>query len=297
MMKVHSKMQDSYPDTDSDESGIDIEALEREIERSLNAGLESKYTVAIKQFRELSKQRCELKKNKSSDAVVVKAKRDVKQQRKAAREHFIQLAKEYEKDAQEFINWAINKNSSLALVRSWNSKKKQRLDLFVCCLMTCATTMGEAMVFADIGGKFNKKTLQKIHSLIETWYLSDSTQPIENPAEVHQNTIETADQEFAGMNITSEGIVNPVEHPMPTEIPMDNTIKCRLCGGDHWTLSCPTPKKPAFDKKKLPSLKQAMADVDSASNILYSAKYILQLVICQQDDELQTAKAMMKSLE
>jgi hypothetical protein len=293
-MKVHSKMQDSYPDTDSDES-LDIEALEEQIQRSLNINLETKYTIAINQFRELSKKRCSLKKNKSSDAAVVKAKRDVKQQRKAAGEHFVQLAKEYEKDAQEFLEWAMNKDSSLALIRSWNSKKKQRLDLFVCCLMTCATTMGEAMVFADIGGKFTKKTLQKIHSLIESWYLSD-TQTIEVPVAAPQNTIETVHQGVAGMNITSEGTVNPVEHPMPTEIPMD-TVSCRLCGGDHWTVCCPTPKKPAVSKKNLPSLKQAMADVDAASSSLYSAKYILQLVICQQDDELQTAKAMMKSLE
>lgn len=279
-------MQDSLSDTDSDESLI--AALEQQLQRSLNINLDTKYTVAINQFRELSKKRAELKKNKSSDSAVIKAKGDLKQQRKVAGDNFVQLAKEYEKDAQEFLEWAMNKDSSLALIRSWNSKKKQRLDLFVCCLMTCATTMGEAMVFANIGGKLNKKLLQKIHSLIESWYVSD-TQTIKIPLEVPQNTIETAD---FGVAMNLEGIVNPVEHP--TEIPKD-TVSCRLCGGDHWTVCC--SKKPASSKKNLPSLKQAMADVDAASGTLYNAKYILQLVICQQDDELQRAKEMMKSLE
>ena len=54
---------------------------------------------------------------------------------------------------------------------------------------------------------------------------------------------------------------------------------------------------PTIDKKNLPSLKQAMADVEAASGTLYSAKYILQLVICQQEEALQMAKTMMKSLE
>jgi len=52
-----------------------------------------------------------------------------------------------------------------------------------------------------------------------------------------------------------------------------------------------------FDKKNLPSLKQAMADVEVATGTLYNAKYILQLVICQQEELLKAAKQMIQSLE
>ena len=99
-------MQENYPDTDSDES-IDIAAIEAQIERSLNLNIETKYTIAIKQFRDLSKRLAELKKNKSSDPAIVKAKRDIKQQRRAAEELFIRLAKEYENEAREFLEWAM----------------------------------------------------------------------------------------------------------------------------------------------------------------------------------------------
>lgn len=51
------------------------------------------------------------------------------------------------------------------------------------------------------------------------------------------------------------------------------------------------------DKKNLPSLKQAMADVEVATGTLYNAKYILQLVISQQEESLKAAKQMINSLE
>jgi hypothetical protein len=251
-------MQDSYPDTDSDESGIDIEALEREIERSLNAGLESKYTVAIKQFRELSKQRCELKKNKSSDAVVVKAKRDIKKQRKAAEELFIRLAKEYEKEAQEFLEWAMEKDSSLACIRSWSILKKLRVSLFICCLLTCVTNLNEAMIFAKLGGKSLKKILQKLQNLIEPWYVSDTMQSPQSSQTIEvPQTIETAD-----MNV-------PLEVAVSYKLP----------------------------SLKLPSLKEAMEAVDQASLKLSIAKQMLRDVVKEQEENLQMAKATLRSLD
>jgi hypothetical protein len=52
-----------------------------------------------------------------------------------------------------------------------------------------------------------------------------------------------------------------------------------------------------FDKKNLPSLKQAMADVEVATGTLYNAKYILQLVISQHEESLKAAKQMIASLD
>jgi len=54
---------------------------------------------------------------------------------------------------------------------------------------------------------------------------------------------------------------------------------------------------PTFDKKNLPSLKQAMADVEVATGTLYNAKYILQLVISQHEESLKAAKQMIASLD
>lgn len=244
-------MQQIDPESDSDDS-FDIAAIEAQIERSLNLNLETKYTEAIKQFRELSKKRSELKKNKTTDPVIARAKRDVKQQRKAAQESFIQLAKEYEKDADDFITWAINKNPSLTFINSWSNLKKKKLALFVCCLMTCAATFNEATVFANIGGKATKSLLQRLHSLIEPWYMSYTTESPKNTdetVEAPKNTIETAEV-------------------MHVEV-----------------------------SKTLPSLKEAMEAVDQASLKLSIAKQMLREVIKHQDDELQMAKAMMKSLD
>ena len=244
-------MQQIDPESDSDDS-FDIAAIEAQIERSLNLNLETKYTEAIKQFRELSKKRSELKKNKTTDPVIARAKRDVKQQRKAAQESFIQLAKEYEKDADDFITWAINKNPSLTFINSWSNLKKKKLALFVCCLMTCAATFNEATVFANIGGKATKSLLQRLHSLIEPWYMSytsESPKNIDETFEAPKNTIETA-------------------QAIPVEV-----------------------------SKTLPSLKEAMEAVDQASLKLSIAKQMLREVIKHQDDELQMAKAMMKSLD
>lgn len=244
-------MQQIDPESDSDDS-FDIAAIEAQIERSLNLNLETKYTEAIKQFRELSKKRSELKKNKATDPIIARAKRDVKQQRKAAQESFIQLAKEYEKDADDFITWAINKNPSLIFINSWSNLKKKKLALFVCCLMTCAATFNEATVFANIGGKATKSLLQRLHSLIEPWYMSYTTEAPKNTdetVEAPKNTIETAE-----------------------------VMHVEVC-------------------KTLPSLKEAMEAVDQASLKLSIAKQMLREVIKHQDDELQMAKAMMKSLD
>jgi hypothetical protein len=40
-----------------------------------------------------------------------------------------------------------------------------------------------------------------------------------------------------------------------------------------------------------------MADVEVATGTLYNAKYILQLVISQQEESLKAAKQMIQSLE
>jgi hypothetical protein len=244
-------MQQIDPESDSDDS-FDIAAIEAQIERSLNLNLETKYTEAIKQFRELSKRRSELKKNKTTDPIIARAKRDVKQQRKAAQESFIQLAKDYEKDADDFITWAINKNPSLIFINSWSNLKKKKITLFVCCLMTCAATFNEATVFANIGGKATKSLLQRLHSLIEPWYMSytsESPKNTDETVEAPKNTIETAE-----------------------------VMHVEVC-------------------KMLPSLKEAMEAVDQASLKLSIAKQMLREVIKHQDDELQMAKAMMKSLD
>jgi len=283
-------MEDSLPDTDSDSSGIDIAAIENEIERSLTAGIDHECLAAIQQYRMYVAEKKSLKKNKSTTPDIVARKRAVKKDRRDAISNFIKVSKKYEKDAIDFLNFATSSDQLIrSKISSFSNEKNKRIIILICSLLSRVATKEEAMVFSVIGGKTHRTLVNNLVSYIDRWYKtfineSDlepvSTHPI--PSEVPLNTIETADQEFT---------------PMPTEVPMDNTIKCRLCGGDHWTLSCPGPKKPTFDKKKLPSLKQAMADVDSASNILYSAKYILQLVICEQDETLQMAKAMIKSLE
>lgn len=283
-------MEDSLPDTDSDSSGIDITAIENEIERSLTAGIDHECLAAIQQYRMYVAEKKSLKKNKSTTPDIVARKRAVKKDRRDAISNFIKVSKKYEKDAIDFLNFATSSDQLIrSKISSFSNEKNKRIIILICSLLSRVATKEEAMVFSVIGGKTHRTLVNNLVSYIDRWYKtfineSDlervSTHPM--PSEIPQNTIETADQEFT---------------PMPTEVTMDNTIKCRLCGGDHWTLSCPGPKKPTFDKKKLPSLKQAMADVDSASNILYSAKYILQLVICEQDETLQMAKAMMKSLD
>ena len=283
-------MEDSLPDTDSDSSGIDITAIENEIERSLTAGIDHECLAAIQQYRMYVAEKKSLKKNKSTTPDIVARKRAVKKDRRDAISNFIKVSKKYEKDAIDFLNFATSSDQLIrSKISSFSNEKNKRIIILICSLLSRVATKEEAMVFSVIGGKTHRTLVNNLVSYIDRWYKtfineSDlehvSTHPM--PSEIPQNTIETADQEFT---------------PMPTEVTMDNTIKCRLCGGDHWTLSCPGPKKPTFDKKKLPSLKQAMADVDSASNILYSAKYILQLVICEQDETLQMAKAMIKSLE
>jgi hypothetical protein len=298
-------MEDSLPDTDSDSSEIDIAAIENEIERSLTAGIDHECLAAIQQYRMYVAEKKSLKKNKSSTPDIIARKRAVKKDRRNAISNFIKVSKKYEKDAIDFLNFATLSDQLIrSKISTFSNEKNKRIIILICSLLSRVATKEEAMVFSVIGGKTHRILVNSLVSHIDRWYKtfineSDlelvSTHPM--PSEVPQNTIETAHQEFTH--------TNPVENPMPTEVPMDNTIKCRYCGGDHWTLSCPKKtmnvdsvyKTLEFNQKKLPSLKQAMADVESATGILYNAKYILERVISQQEESLKVAKQMIQSLE
>jgi hypothetical protein len=289
-----------------DTSSIDIAAIEAQIEKSLNLDKDNEFARAFTLFKELRTKRDILKGDHTRSEELDAKKQGLSKQKKDALTAFLKLSRKYEKDANDFLFWAARNNKDIRqTLARYKPVRRNMLILCICILMTCQTTSDEALNYSELGAsKKNKILVKKIKDLLEAWY----------ETYIETGIIQSVDSSSVAEHPCPSDVPAPSSNEVPTntletlEVPQSedsNCVSCRFCGGDHWTLSCPKKTKnvdpvyntPAFNQKKLPSLKQAMADVEAATGILYSAKYILERVISQQEESLKVAKQMIQSLE
>jgi len=302
IMETQNQTVDAEVHTEND----DIAAIEAQIEKSLNLGKDNEFARAFNLFKELKAKRDILKVDHTRSEGLEAKKQGLSKQKRDALTAYLKLSRKYEKDANDFLFWAARNNKEIRqTLNFYKPVKRNVLILCICILMTGQTTNEEALNYSELGAsKHNKVLIKKIKDLLETWYETYIDTGIIQPVDSSSVTERPCPSDIPTLS-SNEVPTNTLETVEVTQTEESNCVSCRSCSGDHWTLLCPNKKKNVdpvysyspFDKKNLPSLKQAMADVEVATGTLYNAKYILERVISQHEESLKAAKQMIASLD